>query len=565
MTKVHEFHSEVLNWLAQDPDPETAAELSKLLEASQAGDAVAQAEIADRFSTRLSFGTAGLRGAIAAGPNRMNRVVVIQAAAGLALYLLANAPAGKTPSVVIGFDGRKNSEVFARDTAEIMSGFGIEALLMPRMLPTPVLAFSVRELNASAGVMVTASHNPAADNGYKVYLGGKDHGSQIVSPADAHIAEQIDFVAAQINVNELDRGSFSTIAESVIEKYITQTALVVGSSAPALSAQPHFVYTAMHGVGYETFAAVISRAGFASPIVVAEQNIPDATFPTVEFPNPEEAGALDLAYDLARKSKAELIVANDPDADRLAIAVPDETASEGYRRLTGNELGAVLGWRTAREISGKNSTGTLACSIVSSPALSAIAEHYGMEFRWTLTGFKWVSRVENLVFGYEEALGYLVNPDTIRDKDGISAAVAMLSIVSELKAEGKTLSDHLDEFSMTFGHFASDQISLRVSDLSEIPRLMTSLRSSQPAFVGGTAVSSVDDLLEGHADFPPSDVLRFWLEDGSRIMVRPSGTEPKLKVYIDVVSREGDLTHRRNDATQRLSALALGMKELLGL
>lgn len=565
MTNVHEFHSEVLNWLAQDPDPETAAELRELHEASQAGNAVAQAEIADRFYTRLSFGTAGLRGAIAAGPNRMNRVVVIQAAAGLARYLLANAPAGKTPSVVIGFDGRKNSEVFARDTAEIMSGFGIEALLMPRMLPTPVLAFSVRALNASAGVMVTASHNPAADNGYKVYLGGEDHGSQIVSPADADIAEQIDFVAAHIKVNELDRGSFSIIAESVIERYITQTALVVGSFAPAPSAQPHFVYTAMHGVGYETFAAIISRAGFASPIVVAEQNIPDATFPTVEFPNPEEAGALDLAYDLARKSKAELIVANDPDADRLAVAIPDETATEGYRRLTGNELGAVLGWRIAREISGRNSTGTLACSIVSSPALSAIAEHYGLEFTWTLTGFKWVSRVENLVYGYEEALGYLVNPDTIRDKDGISAAVAMLSIVSELKAEGKTLSDHLDEFSMTFGHFASDQISLRVSDLSEIPRLMTSLRSSQPAFVGGTAVSSVDDLLEGHADFPPSDVLRLWLEDGSRIMVRPSGTEPKLKVYIDVVSREGDLAHRRHDAASRLSALALGMKELLGL
>ena len=563
MTTVHEYHSEVLAWLEQDPDPETVAELRALLDAAQAGDDQAQTVITDRFSTRLSFGTAGLRGAIAAGPNRMNRVVVIQAAAGLARYLLANAREGKTPSVVIGFDGRKNSEVFARDTAEIMSGLGVEALLMPRMLPTPVLAFSVRELNASAGVMVTASHNPAADNGYKVYLGGDDHGSQIVSPADAHIAEQIDIVAAQMNVGELARGPFSTIAESVIENYISQTALVAGTSVP--SAQPHFVYTAMHGVGYETFAAVISRAGFAAPEVVAEQNIPDATFPTVEFPNPEEPGALDLAYALARKTNAELIVANDPDADRLAVAIPDETAAEGYRRLTGNELGALLGWRTARELSSTNKPGTLACSIVSSPALSAVAEHYGLDFRWTLTGFKWVSRVENLAFGYEEALGYLVNPGTIRDKDGISAAVALLSIVSELKSHGSTLSDHLDEFSMTFGHFASDQISLRVSDLSEIPRLMTSLRSSQPESVGGIAVATVDDLLEGNSDFPPSDVLRFWLEDGSRIMVRPSGTEPKLKVYIDVVSREGELAQRRDDAAQRLTALALGMKELLGL
>ena len=565
MTTVHEYHSDVLAWIEQDPDPETVAELRALLEASETGDLQAQAEINDRFSTRLSFGTAGLRGAIAAGPNRMNRVVVIQAAAGLARYLLANAREGKTPSVVIGFDGRKNSDVFARDTAEIMSGLGVEAMLMPRMLPTPVLAFSVREQDASAGVMVTASHNPAADNGYKVYLGQDDQGSQIVSPADAHIAEQIDIVAAQMNVGELARGPFNIIPESVIDNYISQTALVAGSTAPVPSAQPRFVYTAMHGVGYETFAAVISRAGFAAPEVVAEQNIPDATFPTVEFPNPEEPGALDLAYALARKTNAELIVANDPDADRLAVAIPDETADEGYRRLTGNELGAVLGWKTARELSNANKTGTLACSIVSSPALSAVAEHYGLDFRWTLTGFKWVSRVENLAFGYEEALGYLVNPHTIRDKDGISAAVALLSIVSELTAEGKTLSDHLDEFSMTFGHFASDQISLRVSDLAEIPRLMTSLRSSRPASVGGISVSTMDDLLTGNTDFPLSDVLRFWLEDGSRIMVRPSGTEPKLKVYIDVVSREGALIERRNDAAKRLSDLALGMKELLGL
>lgn len=561
----HEFHSDVLDWLDQDPDPETVAELRALLEASEKGDENAHTEITDRFFTRLSFGTAGLRGAIAAGPNRMNRVVVIQAAAGLARYLLSHAPTGKTPLVVIGFDGRKNSEVFARDTAEIMSGFGIQALLMPRMVPTPVLAFSVRELNASAGVMVTASHNPAADNGYKVYLGGEDHGSQIVSPADAYIAEQIHFVATQMKVGELARGPFNIISESVIENYISQTALVAGSSAPVPSAQPHFVYTAMHGVGFETFAAVISRAGFSAPEVVAEQNVPDATFPTVEFPNPEEPGALDLAFALARKTKAELIVANDPDADRLAVAIPDQTAAEGYRRLTGNELGALLGWRTARELSAKQRTGTLACSIVSSPALSAVAELYGLGFKWTLTGFKWVSRVENLTFGYEEALGFLVNPGTIRDKDGISAAVALLSIVSELKLRGSTLSNHLDEFSMTFGHFASDQISLRVSDLSEIPRLMTRLRSSQPAFVGGIGVSKVDDLLEGTSEFPPSDVLRFWLEDGSRIMVRPSGTEPKLKVYIDVVCREGELIERRNDAAKRLSALALGMKLLLGL
>jgi phosphomannomutase len=565
MKTVHEFHSELLAWIEQDPDQETAAELRALLEKSQAGDAAASAEITERFSTRLSFGTAGLRGAIAAGPNRMNRVVVIQAAAGLARYLLSHAPAEKTPSVVIGYDGRKNSEVFARDTAEVMSGLGIEAFLMPRMLPTPVLAFSVRELDASAGVMVTASHNPAADNGYKVYLGGENHGSQIVSPDDARIAEQIDIVASEMNAAELSRGPFSLVAESVIHSYISQTALVAGTPQISSSAQPQFVYTAMHGVGYETFAEVISLAGFDAPVVVAEQNTPDALFPTVAFPNPEEPGALDLAYALARANNSELIVANDPDADRLAIAIPDASNPEGYRRLTGNELGALLGWRTAQRLASHHKSGTLACSIVSSPALSAVAEHYGLKFQWTLTGFKWVSRVENLAFGYEEALGYLVNPETIRDKDGISAAVALLSIVSELKTQGKTLIDHLDEFSMTFGHFASDQISLRVTELSEIPRLMSSLRSDQPSDVGGISVATVDDLLEGNSEFPPSDVLRFWLEDGSRIMVRPSGTEPKLKVYIDVVAKEGQLGERRIDAETRLSILAAGMKELLGL
>lgn len=565
MTTDHEFHSQLQAWIEQDPDHETITELRALLEASQAGDAFAHAEITDRFSTRLSFGTAGLRGAIAAGPNRMNRVVVIQAAAGLARYLLENAAAGKTPSVVIGFDGRKNSEIFARDTAEIMSGLGISSSLMPRMLPTPVLAFSVRECDASAGVMVTASHNPAADNGYKVYLGGENHGSQIVSPADTQIAAHIDAVDSEMKVSELTRGSFNIIDESVIEKYISQTARVAGPQEISDTAQPHFVYTAMHGVGYETFAAVVALAGFTAPQVVPEQNIPDALFPTVDFPNPEEPGALDLSYSLARTHKAELIVANDPDADRLAIAIPDADTPEGYRRLSGNEIGAVLGWRTARELAQHNTSGTLACSIVSSPALSAVAEHYGLKFEWTLTGFKWVSRVPNLAFGYEEALGYLVNPGTIRDKDGISAAVALLSIVSELKLEGKTLSDHLDEFSMTFGHFASDQISLRISDLSEIPRLMSSLRATTPSAIGGITVSSVDDLLEGNSGFPPSDVLRFWLEDGSRIMVRPSGTEPKLKVYIDVVAREGELSERRNDTQNRLSAVAMGMKELLGL
>jgi phosphomannomutase len=550
----------VTAWIDQDPDSETVNELTTLLSEATAGNEAALAELSDRFSTRLSFGTAGLRGAIAGGPNRMNRVVVMQAAAGLANYLLTQPHEG-TPSVVIGFDGRKNSDIFARDSAEVFSGLGVTAHLMPRMLPTPVLAFAVRDMGASAGVMVTASHNPAADNGYKVYLGGADQGSQIVSPADAHIAQEIDTVAATLKVTELARGEFAIIPETTIENYIARTADIV--SAP--STQPRIVYTALHGVGFDTFSDVITRAGFNVPDVVVEQNTPDATFPTVAFPNPEEPGALDMAYALAKKTKADLIVANDPDADRLAVAIPDATSTAGYRRLTGNELGSVLGWWTARNLAAAGSHGALACSIVSSPALSAVAAHYGLDFQWTLTGFKWVSRVPGLTFGYEEALGYLVDPDVIRDKDGISAALVLMSIASDLAAEGKTLAEHLDEFSALFGGFVSDQISVRVTDLSAIGTLMTSLRKSPPHDIGGIAVKSVEDLASGLDGLPPSDVIRFWLEDGSRVMVRPSGTEPKLKVYIDVVSHEDNEEERQRDSSTRLEKLSAGMRKIVAL
>jgi phosphomannomutase len=550
----------VTAWIDQDPDSETVNELTTLLSEATAGNEAALAELSDRFSTRLSFGTAGLRGAIAGGPNRMNRVVVMQAAAGLANYLLTQPHEG-TPSVVIGFDGRKNSDIFARDSAEVFSGLGVTAHLMPRMLPTPVLAFAVRDMGASAGVMVTASHNPAADNGYKVYLGGADQGSQIVSPADAHIAQEIDTVAATLKVTELARGEFGIIPETTIENYIARTADIV--SAP--STQPRIVYTALHGVGFDTFSDVITRAGFNVPDVVVEQNTPDATFPTVAFPNPEEPGALDMAYALAKNTKADLIVANDPDADRLAVAIPDATAPAGYRRLTGNELGSILGWWTARNLAAAGSHGALACSIVSSPALSAVASHYGLDFQWTLTGFKWVSRVPGLSFGYEEALGYLVDPDVIRDKDGISAALVLMSIASDLAAEGKTLAEHLDEFSALFGGFVSDQISVRVTDLSAIGTLMTSLRQSPPHDIGGIAVKSVEDLARGLDGLPPSDVIRFWLEDGSRVMVRPSGTEPKLKVYIDVVSHADNVEERQRDSSTRLEKLSAGMRKIVAL
>ncbi|TFD74038.1 phospho-sugar mutase [Cryobacterium sp. Sr8] len=548
-------------WLGQDPDPETQGELRPLVSSAAAGDPEALAELHSRFDERLAFGTAGLRGAIAAGSNRMNRVLVAQAAAGLAAFLVARAPEGTVPSVVVGYDGRKKSSVFATDTAALMAGAGVRAILLPRLLPTPVLAFAVRHLGASAGVMVTASHNPPNDNGYKVYLGGENEGSQIVSPDDAGIAAEILRVAAERLVPELPRAAYETAPESVVQAYIEATA----SLAPPPRAQVNAVYTALHGVGWDTTRRVLEAAGFDLPTLVDAQIAPDAAFPTVAFPNPEEPGAMDLSYATAREAGAELIIANDPDADRLAIAIPDADSPDGYRRLSGNEVGAILGWRAAEIAanSPEGPTGTLACSIVSSPALASVATAYGLDFVETLTGFKWVSRAPALIFGYEEALGYLVNPAVVRDKDGISAALAFLALADELKADGLTVADHLDRFSERFGHFASGQISVRVTDVAEIDRVMARLRANPPELVGSIRVDSIDDLSQGVGGLPPSDVLRIRLADGSRVMVRPSGTEPKLKVYLDTRSSIGTVPERKAAAEATLADLDRGMRALI--
>ena len=549
-------------WLAQDPDPETRSELESLIVAAEAGSVEAVDDLHSRFDTRLEFGTAGLRGEIAAGPNRMNRVLVAQAATGFARWLLEHAE-GSQPSVVIGYDGRTNSDVFARDTAELMAGAGVRAVLLPRLLPTPVLAFAVRHLDVSAGVMVTASHNPPNDNGYKVYLGGVNHGSQIVSPTDAEIEAHI-LEVAQGDIGDLPRSEQFEVASGDVEAaYIEATAGVATTAAPRDAVS--FAYTAMHGVGWRTAEAVFERAGFATPVVVAEQRDPDPAFPTVSFPNPEEPGAMDLAFATGRAAGVDLIIANDPDADRLAVAIPDGSA-DGFRRLSGNEVGALLGWRAA-DLAERSSTagaafGALACSIVSSPALAAVAAAYHLDFADTLTGFKWVSRAPGLIFGFEEALGYLVNPETIRDKDGISAATALLDLANELAASGRTIADHLDAFAERFGYFASDQIALRVTDLSRIDEIMAALRSTPPSRLGDVVVDHIDDLRDGFGALPPSDVLRIVLADGSRVMVRPSGTEPKLKIYIDASSDEGDLAARTATATARVAALADAMQAL---
>ena len=509
------------NWLNQDPDQETRAELEQLIAEAKAGKADAQAELVNRFNGRLQFGTAGLRGRLQAGSMGMNRVLVAQAAGGLAEYLKGY---DKEPSIVIGYDGRKNSDVFARDTAEIMAGAGIKAYLLPRKLPTPVLAYAIQYFDTTAGVMVTASHNPPEDNGYKVYLGKANGGGQIVSPADKEIAALIDKVATG-NIKDLPRSqNFTVLSDEIVDAYIAKTA----SLAKEPACDINYVYTAMHGVGYEVLSKTLAKAGLPQPHVVAEQVWPDGTFPTVNFPNPEEKGALDLAIEVAKKHNAEFIIANDPDADRLAVALPD--AEGNWKPLHGNVIGCYLGWYLAKQYHAQGKKGVLACSLVSSPALAEIAKKYGFDSEETLTGFKYIGKVNGLLFGFEEALGYLVDPDKVRDKDGISAAIVFLDLVRSLKKEGKTLADYAADFTKEFGAYISGQISIRVSDLSEIGKLMSALRHNPPAEVGGFKVATFLDHTKTDRQ---SDILVFVLENGSRLIARPSGTEPKIKFYLD--------------------------------
>ncbi|MEU9030241.1 phospho-sugar mutase [Streptomyces sp. NPDC048383] len=505
-------------WLAEDPDPQTAAELAAIIEA---GDT---AELADRFAGTLQFGTAGLRGEIGAGPMRMNRSVVIRAAAGLAAHLLAQGHAGGL--VVVGYDARYKSADFARDTAAVMTGAGLRAAVLPRPLPTPVLAFAIRHLGAVAGVEVTASHNPPRDNGYKVYLGD---GAQIVSPVDAEIAAEIDRIDTLASVPRPDSG-WQDLGEEVLEAYLARTDAVLTPGSPR---GVRTVYTAMHGVGKDVVMAAFARHGFPEPVLVAEQAEPDPAFPTVAFPNPEEPGAMDLSFAKAAEVRPDIVIANDPDADRCAVAVPDASAASGWRMLRGDEVGALL----AAHLVAKGVSGVFAESIVSSSLLGRIAEAAGVGYEETLTGFKWISRVEGLRYGYEEALGYCVDPEGVRDKDGVTAALLVAELASELKERGRGLTDLLDDLALAHGLHATDQLSVRVSDLSVIADAMAALRAEPPVSLAGLRVVSAEDLAVGSAALPPTDGLRYHLDGAhkARVIVRPSGTEPKLKCYLEVV------------------------------
>ncbi|MEU9476288.1 phospho-sugar mutase [Streptomyces sp. NPDC048191] len=532
-------------WLAEDPDAETREELAKLIDAGDVG------ELSARFGGTLQFGTAGLRGELGAGPMRMNRSVVIRAAAGLAAYLKKNGHAGGV--VVIGYDARHKSADFARDTAAVMTGAGLRAAVLPRPLPTPVLAFAIRHLGAVAGVEVTASHNPPRDNGYKVYLGD---GSQIVPPADAEIAAEIDAIASLHDVPRPESG-WETLDESVLEAYLGRTDAVLAAGSPRTA---RTVYTAMHGVGKDVLLAAFARAGFPEPVLVAEQADPDPDFPTVAFPNPEEPGAMDLAFAQARTTDPDLVIANDPDADRCAVAVKD---GADWRMLRGDEVGALLAAHLVR----RGATGVFAESIVSSSLLGRIAGKANLPHEETLTGFKWIARVDGLRYGYEEALGYCVDPEGVRDKDGITAALLITELASVLKEEGRTLLDLLDDLAVEHGLHATDQLSVRVQDLSLIADAMRRLRERPPTELAGLPVVRAEDLTRGTEKLPPTDGLRYTL-DGARVIVRPSGTEPKLKCYLEVVVPVGTHTglpaaHAR--ASELLSALKRDLSAAAGI
>jgi phosphomannomutase len=541
----------IARWSDQDPDPQTRQQVADLFTAAEAGNAEATAELVDAFSARLQFGTAGLRGALGPGPNRMNRVVVAQAAAALASYLLDHGLTGG--KVIIGFDARDNSDVFARDTAEIMAGAGFQSMMTAGPLPTPVVAFGIRHLGCAAGIVVTASHNPPQDNGYKVYLGD---GSQIVPPADVEISTRIDEIAKQ-RLAEVPRSrSYDVIGPELVDAYVDRIASSLPAAAPR---QLRWVYTPLHGVGGSLVERVVEASGFPDPEVVPEQAKPDPRFPTVAFPNPEEPGAIDLAIARAQRIDADLVIANDPDADRLAAAV---VLDRRWRMLRGDELGVLLGEDALR----RGVRGTYACSIVSSSQLSAIAAAYAQPFVYTLTGFKWIGRVPGLAYGYEEAIGYCVDPAAVPDKDGISALARLLRLAADLKVEGKSIPDRLDEIARRYGVYETDQLSLRVQDLKIIAAAMARLRANPPRILAGQPTSVVD-LATGTAELPATDAVLITGET-LKVVVRPSGTEPKLKCYLETrlpAARSANLLAARSEARFTLAAIRAEMSTALNL
>ena len=561
-----ELRAEAERWIAGDPDERDRAELRALLDD---GGEAAGADLADRFGARLEFGTAGLRGAIGAGPNRMNRAVVRAATAALAGWLSSyRGPDAAQAGVVIGCDARHRSDEFAEEAARVLGGAGIRARLLPPRQPTPLLAFAVRHLRAAAGIMITASHNPPADNGYKLYLGD---GAQIIPPVDKQIAGAIAGLGdlSRIPVALPDSPLIARLGDEVARAYLDAiVAAVPGPAAPG--GEPsgvRVVYTPLHGVAAGLALRAFERAGFGPPQVVAAQAEPDPAFPTVAFPNPEEPGALDLALAQARDTGADLVIANDPDGDRLAVAVPDATAPGGWRALTGDQVGGLLGAYLLDRAPGPEPSARLvATTVVSSTLLAKVAATAGVRYAETLTGFKWIVRAADgvpgarFVFGYEEALGYAVTP-AVRDKDGMSAALALLSLAATARAAGQSLLDRWDALEAAHGVHLTAQVTLPTRAPAQV---MSGLRAHPPDSVADLPVTAVTDLAAGASGLPPSDVLTYHLA-GARVVIRPSGTEPKVKAYLEVVEPVvgGSLAAARSAAAGRLAPLRAAVAALV--
>jgi len=549
---------------AADVSATDEAEILALCDAAAAGETAAQAELADRFAGPLEFGTAGLRAPMGAGESRLNRAVVIRAAHGVGTWVAAR---GGGP-IVIGWDSRHHSAQFALDSAQVIAAVpGCEALLLPEALPTPVLAYALRHLGARAGIMVTASHNPATDNGYKVY---DDTGVQIIPPADAEIAA---LIAAAPPARAVPVSSaFSRLDHEVVHAYVGDVAQALDLPGPLPQVDPlTWAYTPLHGVGAATLDRLRQAAGLPAPLIVATQASPDPDFPTVAFPNPEEPGAMDAVLALAAEQRADLAIAHDPDADRCAVAIPD---LPGWRVLRGDEVGLLLAWwtieRARRSGHPLTAPAQFATSLVSSSALAALAADAGLAVTTTLTGFKWVARVPGLVYGYEEALGYCLTPELVGDKDGLGAAIAMVDLAGRLRADGRGLPDLLDEIADRIGVFQTRQLSLRFASAAAARAAVADLIAAPPTAIAGLPVLAVEDLASPATGLPPTLGLRMWLLGTAtdsprvRVIIRPSGTEPKAKCYVEVVTpRAAALGPERADASARADAVCDALAHLL--
>ena len=548
-------------WASHDPDPATASALSADIEAAQRGDEEAAARVGAAMNGPLQFGTAGLRGTVGPGESRMNLAVVIRATAGLCEVVKRHATG--TPTLVVGCDARYGSSEFATAACRVASAAGVRVLALPQANPTPLTSFSMLHFDADAGVMVTASHNPAPDNGYKVYLGGTvaqgdGRGVQIVPPFDAEIAAAIE-VAPPADEVPMDDDLIEAVDPR--EEYVVCASALASGEASARE-NLRIVLTAMHGVGAAITSRVLAEAGFSNVSLVAAQADPDPDFPTVPFPNPEEAGALDMAIEQARAEDADLIIAVDPDADRCALAVPDPRAEAGWTPLSGDQIGCLLG----EFLASRGLTGSLANSIVSSRLLARIAHAHGLEHHTTLTGFKWIARAPQLAFGYEEAIGFCPNPSVARDKDGIATSVVAASLFAALKAEGRTAWDELDRLAHAHGLHVTGPLTFRVEEIEQIATGMARLRAQPPSVLAGSPVVEVSDLAEGYRGLPPTDGVLVLTEAGDRVIARPSGTEPKLKCYLEVILPAPEAEPVPWDAAyERLELIKREFGQIIGL